>query len=90
MAAISAVQKKTRLLAAAAGDDTPDIGKGRRKAEETQEFLGRLPPQEIRELDIELGVLQLGCAILPLVLSEMDFLSLLLPSLSFSRQLPFF
>ena len=90
MAAISAVQKKMRLLAAAAGDDAPDIGKGRLKAEETQEFLGKLPPQEIRELDIELGVLQLGCAILPLILSEMDFLSLLLSTFAFSRQLPSF
>lgn len=59
MAAISAIKQKMRRAAAERGDAFVN-GQGRRNADEAQELLGRLPPREFRELDIELGVLQLG------------------------------
>jgi hypothetical protein len=61
MAAIISIRKKM-WDAERSNEADFDVGSGRRfkSGGEMSELLGRLPPREFRELDIELGVLQLG------------------------------
>jgi hypothetical protein len=58
MAAIIIAVK--RRIANERRDKKPDDGVRSNDSDETQDLLDRLPPREFRELDIELGMLQLG------------------------------
>jgi hypothetical protein len=66
MAAIIIAVKKRIANERRQKQQAEDVGRCNQQDDE-QALLDRLPPQEFRELDIELGMLQLGCIMISLL-----------------------